>query len=161
LENEQANDHPNVAVMPPLLITATLGLALALEQLSNIQFLLPLELIVHQTGIGGVLVMAGMAIAALGGTEFVKKGTNISPHMPSLKLVRTGVYKFTRNPIYIGMLLFQLGISLFLALEWGVLLTGLSATVLHFGVVLREEAYLREKFGKPYEEYLESSKRWL
>lgn len=76
-------------------------------------------------------------------------------------LVREGLYKITRNPIYIGLILTYFGLCLILTSVWMLLLLIPAAIVLHQGVVKREEEYLDWKFGEDYRRYLEQVPRWL
>jgi protein-S-isoprenylcysteine O-methyltransferase Ste14 len=96
-----------------------------------------------------------------GSREFNRIGTNINPFRPALKLVTTGPYSFSRNPIYLGMILFMLGFSIMFSLEWGILLTPILWLALDRLVVAREEAYLAAKFGESYREYLTQTRRWM
>ncbi len=63
--------------------------------------------------------------------------------------------------MYLGMVLMTLGIGLVASLDWAVILAPLLWALLHFGVVLREETYLRAKFGAPYEAWLARTRRWI
>jgi len=65
-----------------------------------------------------------------------------------------------RNPMYVGGILFLAGLSIALASSWMLVMTILSAFVLHFGVVKREERYLTAKFGEPYRRYMASVPRY-
>ena len=67
----------------------------------------------------------------------------------------------TRNPMYLGLMLGYVGITLIASLDWGLLTLIPLALTLHYGVVLREERYLTAKFGKPYTDYLARTRRWL
>ena len=88
-------------------------------------------------------------------------GTNVSPHNPTLAIVKCGPYRFTRNPLYVSLCLLQLGISLRLN-DWIALsLTLVLFGMLHYGVVLREEIYLERKFGEEYLAYKRSVRRWI
>ena len=110
---------------------------------------------------GIVLGVAAVVIALSGILAFRRAGTHVEPHKPSLVLVGEGPYRFTRNPMYVGLILLMLGLSLIFSLDWGVLIAPLFALVLHHGVVLREEAYLSQKFGDAYRAYLERTRRWV
>ena len=62
---------------------------------------------------------------------------------------------------YLGMVALQLGVALTFAVEWALIGAVVVWSILHWGVVLREEAYLTAKFGAPYEAYLRRTRRWL
>ena len=145
-------DHPNVIVFPPVILATTVVLACML------QWLLPLgelEVVNHTVRIlAGVLVfLTGIAFAATGHLTLVRAGTNVSPLRPTTALATTGIYSWTRNPLYTGGTFLMLGIAFAFALDWLLLLIVPSILVLHFGVVRKEERYLERKFGDSYLRY--------
>lgn len=151
---------PPVLVFPPLLLAA-MPLAAAL-----LGALVPLSLVPPMGAAAGLwpglaLILAGIAIAGLGVKAFKAAGTNVNPQKPSLTIVTDGPYRFTRNPMYLGMLLLALGLGLLLSLDWAPLLVPVHWAILHWGVVLREEGYLTETFGAPYTAYLATTRRWV
>jgi protein-S-isoprenylcysteine O-methyltransferase Ste14 len=158
---ETNNDTPGLIMPPPLFLLIALVLALALEWFVGFA-LLPVPTIASWWSWLGSLAMGVGGLFALNGVrEFNKVGTNINPFQPALKLVTTGVYNYTRNPMYLGMVLFMLGFSVMLSLEWGILLTPILWLAFDQLVVAREEAYLTAKFGEPYREFLTHTRRWL
>jgi protein-S-isoprenylcysteine O-methyltransferase Ste14 len=111
--------------------------------------------------IGLALALAGMAFGLMGVARFLRAGNNISPHLPALTVVTGGIYRFTRNPMYLGLILFLAGLAIVFALEWAVIVVPVFALELHYGVVKREERYLLAKFGAPYQALTEHTRRWL
>jgi protein-S-isoprenylcysteine O-methyltransferase Ste14 len=91
----------------------------------------------------------------------IAHGTHPSPYRPTAAIVTTGVYRFTRNPIYVAFLLVVLAFGLFANSWWFVVFGGLLFFLLDFGVVKREESYLLEKFGDPYRQYCRQVRRWI
>lgn len=150
-------DNPRVRLPPPVIVLAGLAVGLALDgrlidphwnSASQVLF-----------GIVGASVGLLLGIAALG--LFRRKGTKPEPWKPSSALVTTGVYRFTRNPMYLGMLFLYAGVAL---MAGGPLTIGPLALVfltLNFYVIGREEAYLERRFGEAYAEYRERVRRWL
>jgi protein-S-isoprenylcysteine O-methyltransferase Ste14 len=100
-----------------------------------------------------------LVLSALG--LFHRKGTKPEPWKPSSSLVTSGVYRFTRNPMYLGMLLLYAGIALIWAGPWSATLFPLIFLILNFYVVAREEAYLTRRFGEAYGSYQMQVRRWL
>lgn len=154
-------DNPQLPVLPPVLPLGALVLAIILD------WLLPLQLLATPVGVnlqvvvGGFLTVGGIWLAATARRLFEREGTNVIPTQPALKIVTSGPYRFTRNPMYLGMILVLLGISLIFSLEWGVILTPVLWLALDRLIVVREEAYLRRKFGPAYEALLTRTRRWL
>lgn len=106
------------------------------------------------------LIIAGAALAIWAVVTFRRHQTTIHPgHTPS-KLLTTGPFKFSRNPIYTGMMLVTLGIALYL----GNILGGVVALGLFFVLDRKfarpEEALLIETFGQEAETYVEAVRRW-
>lgn len=150
-------DHPGVRLPPPLIILAGLAAGLALDgRLTELRFnSMPLVAL----GITCAAVGLLLGIAALG--LFHRKGTKPEPWKPSSALVTSGVYRFTRNPMYLGMLLLYAGIALIGAGPWSVGSFALVFLILNFYVIGREEAYLMRRFGEAYGSYRARVRRWL
>ena len=88
-----------------------------------------------------------------------KGGASIPTHAPTQALALSGPYRFSRNLIYLSMILLRLGISLCTNSLWFLLLAVLSGVLLFWGVIAREERYLARKFSA---DYLTSRvRRWL
>jgi len=111
--------------------------------------------------IGIVLIAAGSALAYWAHELFVKQRTPAVPWRASRSLVRGGPFGFTRNPMYIGFLLAQAGVGVLRSNPWDLVLLVPSWALLHWGVVRREERYLLKKFGAPYQQLLDTTRRWL
>ncbi len=88
-------------------------------------------------------------------------GTSLPPGTPTRAIVTSGPYRFSRNPVYVAMLLILSGIGLHKDCVWFLLLTPVLFGLLHWGVVLREERYLERKFGSTYLDYKSRVRRWV
>ena len=84
----------------------------------------------------------------------------VRPDMPTTALVTSGPFTHARNPAYQGGSLALLGLALVLGSDWIVLLMVPALLLLHYGVVLREERYLEQKFGEAYRRYKEAVPRY-
>ena len=111
--------------------------------------------------LGAAGLTAGALVGLAGVREVARHHTTIVPHHAVSTLVSTGVYRFSRNPMYLSLCLLNLGIGLLLCDLVPVVLTAVLALVLHNGVILREERYLGRKFGGVYSEYRLRVRRWL
>lgn len=111
--------------------------------------------------VGGAIFAAAVWINVTGFLAFRKAETNVNPYKPALTVVRNGPYRFTRNAVYLGMVLSVFGLGLVCSTLWGPLLAAVLFLTLHFGVVLREERYMEAKFGEAYTELLATTRRWL
>jgi len=92
---------------------------------------------------------------------FKSTGQDPAPWKPSPELVLSGSYRFTRNPMYLGLTCIQIGLGLLLSNLWISLLAAFSLLVVHFIAVVPEERYLSEKFGDSYKGYLLKVRRYL
>ena len=150
----------NLRVYPPLASVIAPAVALLLEWLMPLGVLPPL-FSGWALAVGVALMALSFVLAAAGARAFKAASTNIDPHKPALVLVETGPYRFTRNPMYLGMVVLQAGLALTFSLDWGLVIAPVLWAALHFGTVLPEEAYLSARFGQPYRDYLARSRRWV
>ena len=158
--SKPSNDRPNVIAFPPLILVITIALGFAL------QWLMPLGWIVRidqtwRIGVGAIVVIIGALITIRGARALAHRGTNINPMLPALAIATEGIFRWTRNPMYVGGTFLMIGIALIFALDWLLLLLVPSVLILHFGVVMREERYLERKFGDEYRRYKASVPRYL
>ena len=87
--------------------------------------------------------------------------TSANPYHPTARLVTSGIYSRTRNPIYAAFVAFVLAFAPAANSFWYLLAAGLLVALLHFGVVKPEEQYLRRRFGSAYDSYRQHVRRWL
>ncbi len=92
---------------------------------------------------------------------FKTNNTNIQPWKTTSCIIKTGPYSYSRNPIYLGMLILQFAVTLFLRSYIGILFLLFLLGFLRFFVIQNEEEYLTEKFGSEYTEYQKRVTRWL
>jgi protein-S-isoprenylcysteine O-methyltransferase Ste14 len=154
-------DNPHLPVLPPVLPFAALLLAVAGEWLVPLHFLQDPAAFGWQFWLGAVLFALGFLSGAAGMRAFREAGTNVEPYKPALLLVTSGPYRVTRNPMYVGFVLMLAGLSLALALEWGLILVPALWLALDRMIVVREERYLTAKFGSAYTDFQARTRRWL
>jgi protein-S-isoprenylcysteine O-methyltransferase Ste14 len=150
-------DSPGVAIFPPLLM------GLALLAVGVLHWLWPLPISTRPVALafGIVLSILGVGLAAWGHRTLVKGGTNVSPLKPTTAIVIAGPFRFTRNPLYAGVMTLLLGLSLAIGTWWGFVVIVPVLFILHHGVILREERYLERKFGESYVRYKSMVRRYL
>ena len=113
------------------------------------------------TLVGAVLFAAGGLIAGWGLVIFRKARTTTVPGKTSAKLVTWGPYRFTRNPMYLGLTLAYLGEAGLLKQIWPIVLLPLTIAYLNWTVIPVEEAKLKEVFQSEYEQYRARVRRWI
>ena len=144
-------------VRPPLVALASLlsGAALTVAW--------PLPFFPHalRLPVGALLVAMAAALFRSATRQLRMAGTPVPGNKPTTAIVRTGPYRFTRNPIYLAFFALHLGLAIWANSLW--LMAMLIATVVIIGVVVvpREERYLTGRFGAEYLEYKGSVRRWL
>jgi protein-S-isoprenylcysteine O-methyltransferase Ste14 len=156
----ETRDNAGVIAPPPLLALAVVVLGLALDWLMP-AYLLTLLLSFEDRIVIGVLLIAaglGLAVSALGVFKLAK--THAEPWKPSTALVTEGIFKWMRNPMYVGGTSILAGLSILLASDWMLVMTIVFGPVIHFGVVKCEERYLAAKFGEPYRQFLAKVPRY-
>ncbi len=154
------SDRPNIVMMPPFAALTGLVLCLVLHFIWKPWWLpgFPNPIAIM---LGLAFIVFGFSIAHAATNAFHDAETNIDPSKPALTIVSDGPYRFTRNPMYLGLVLVHFGVGVAGSLDWTLIVTPALWMLLHFGVVLREEAYLTEKFGDDYEELLANTRRWF
>jgi protein-S-isoprenylcysteine O-methyltransferase Ste14 len=152
----EGRDKPGVIAPPPLIYLGAFLFALALDQLWTLPMFSASALW------PGVAVIAlGVAVAVWGARTLHVAGTNVSPYHPSTAVVDSGPFRFSRNPLYVGMTLSYTGLTLAFNTWWGIIVLIPVLLVMHFGVIRREERYLEGKFGESYRRYRSEVRRYL
>jgi protein-S-isoprenylcysteine O-methyltransferase Ste14 len=112
-------------------------------------------------GTAGLLLACGLGLMAAAIGLFRRTGQDAKPWLSTPEIISTGIYRFTRNPMYVSMGFLQAGIGVALANEWVVLLVPVTWVVIYLIAIRHEEAYLEKKFGSVYTDYKASVRRWL
>ena len=110
---------------------------------------------------GIVLVFFGIYMAAVSANRFVKAETGLIPFDEASTLVTGGFYRFTRNPMYLGMLLMLSGVAFMLGNVSGLLPLILFVLVIQLNFIAGEERMLEAAFGQQYLDYKSSVRRWI
>jgi protein-S-isoprenylcysteine O-methyltransferase Ste14 len=112
------------------------------------------------TPLGSTLVVAAVTLFFYSAGKFRAAGTPVPGNRPTTAIVRTGPYRFSRNPIYVAFSLLQLGIAAWMNSLW-LIATLIAAIALMTVVIQREERYLERKFGTEYLDYKARVRRWI
>lgn len=126
---------------------------------------LPMLVLPHSLRLGATAAIAvlGLALAIAGSASFRKARTTVNPLKPeaATALVASGVYRMTRNPMYLGMALGLLCLSVWLASPWTLLGPILFVAYMNRFQIGPEEVALEHKFGESYRLYKSRVRRWL
>ena len=153
-------DTAGVIAPPPLLALAAVVFGLLLDGLFPAYVLTVLLDFSDRIAVALVLVAASAALAIPAILAFRRAGTHVEPWKPASALVTRGIFRFIRNPMYVGLILLVAGLAVLLASDWMLVMTVLLAFTLHFGVVKREERYLAAKYGERYRDYCRRVSRY-
>jgi protein-S-isoprenylcysteine O-methyltransferase Ste14 len=144
-------------VRPPLVYLGSILLGVLLH------LAWPLPLLPHPlrapTGAGVVVLAVALFIAAV--RAFRIAGTPVPGNRPTTTIVRTGPYRFTRNPIYLAFSALQVGLALWVGSVWLLITLVLAVALMSLWVIPREERYLEARFPSEYLPYKSSVRRWL
>lgn len=154
-----SNDNSGVIAPPPLIYAGALGLGLAIDFLMiRVPTGMPTFL---RYGLAAVFAVAAVSLAT-GALLFLRRAdTRAEPWQPTTAIVTGGVYAYSRNPMYVAMVLFYLAAAVAADSVIALILLLPLLLVVHYGVVAREERYLEEKFGDEYRAYTAAVRRWI
>jgi protein-S-isoprenylcysteine O-methyltransferase Ste14 len=156
-----ANDVPGVVAPPPLIFLGFLLAGFVLEAFMPLP-LRPAAIAQEISWIvSAALIVAGVAMMALGVRNFMRAATPVPTREPTRALVTTGIHGRMRNPLYLSMFLMYLGLGILANSIWILLLLVPLAFIIRYGVVSREEVYLERKFGDDYRAYKSRVRRWI
>lgn len=153
------SDIPGVIAPPPLIFLGFLAAGWSAERLFGGPGLGLDRNLQAAIAIGGLTL--GLAIEAWAAGLFRRAKTAVQPWKPSTALVTDGVYRFTRNPIYLGFAITYLALAVGLDTPLALVLLIPCLLVVDRFVIQREEAYLAARFGAPYDAYRQNVRRWL
>ena len=157
-------DHPGVIAPPPLIYLGFLLAGWGLEQFTvhmislGMGFGLDVDL---RRGLAFALVIGGLLLDGIAAGTFRRLGTPPEPWKPTTALATGGLYKYSRNPIYVGFAITYAGFALAMDSPIALALLVPCLIVVDRFVIQREERYLMTKFGAQYEAYKGKVRRWL
>lgn len=154
-EAQQGKDVPGVVAPPPLIYLNGLIGGLLLDRI------VPVVFVPGYPIAGAVLAGLGVILMALGIREFKRTKTEYLPYKPTARIISSGPFRFTRNPLYLSMSLIYAGLAIAFASAWALVLFIPVLATIRYGVIGREERYLERKFGAEYLGYKNSVRRWI
>jgi len=111
--------------------------------------------------LGGIVMIGGVALSAAGAGTFRRAGTPVRPFEEATTLVTTGPYRWTRNPMYLGMLLVLAGTGIALASLTPLVVIPAFFLLIRNGFIRHEEAAMAECFGDQFTDYCGKVRRWI
>lgn len=163
---DNTSDNPVEGLDPPSILPPHYWIGSVLGML-GMRFLLPLSPVLppnqlsYGFALGLTALAAGLGFAFRGSRQFANVGTNIIPFTPASSLVTTGVFGFSRNPMYTGMVLGLIGVALMTNQLWPWLIVVAFTLVIRYRFIAREEIQMLETFGAEFTLYQQKVRRWL
>jgi protein-S-isoprenylcysteine O-methyltransferase Ste14 len=153
------HDTSGIRFPPPLIFAGGWAVGYAVQRFAPAR--LWTEPPAVQRIVGWSLVGLGLLLAASAVALFRRAGTTPNPTKPTTALVIRGPYRFTRNPMYLGLSALYAGVTLLVNSLWPLLLLPAVIVLVQTRVIAREEAYLDAKFGDEYRAYKARVRRWI
>ena len=129
----------------------------------GIEWFLPTSLLSfpYAAVLGGFLIAVSVALVLFAVVPLLRAHTAFDARKPTTRIVTTGAYKVSRNPVYLALALLQAGLAFASHPLWLLLTAAVAVAITHWGIILREERYLEGKFGDEYRSYAANVRRWL
>lgn len=156
--NKKKQDTPAVRIPPPVIVVVFLVIGLACDYCLEANFTASASWL-NYTGLG--LCVLGLSIMIWCAVLYRQAKTSILPHTADSNMIETGPFGWSRNPIYLSMLLMFVGISLIADAPAALLFVVPTYLALRYYVIAREEAYLTRRFADEYTSYQSRVRRWI
>lgn len=158
-EQIDRKDHPGVYIPPPLFYIAFFYFSVLLEH----DFPLGVGFLRKHTTqfIGWVLCFIGLGVGIMTLIQFIRSRNTIVTIKSAHSLQTTGVYAYSRNPLYVSLFFLYFGATIFWGNWWAFILSPFLFMVMKLYVVKREEQYLKRRFGRVYKGYKKNVRRWF
>ncbi len=159
------NNSASISTFPPLimLFSVNLGFIIGISNLYVAQlYRLPNFLdTLRSPELGGLVMLVSFMLIFFSVGLFRQNEEDPNPTTQSNKLLTIGIYKYLRNPMYLALVIFQIGLGISLSFLHISIMSIFTAVTLHYFIIKREEAYLSKVFGDNYENYKARSRRWI
>ncbi|MGE0183197.1 MAG: isoprenylcysteine carboxylmethyltransferase family protein [Parvularculaceae bacterium] len=157
-EPGETEDRPAVRLHPPTTLFFALIAGYVIRLFAGGRMPIPRA---FAEGLGGLMIIIGIGLILSSVRIFAEKGQALKPATPASALFLQGPYKFSRNPIYLAMMIFGAGFGIATSNVWIIVTTAIVGVIFHFFVILPEERYLARRFGADYDAYKVRVRRWI
>jgi|HubBroStandDraft_3_1064219.scaffolds.fasta_scaffold23275_2 protein-S-isoprenylcysteine O-methyltransferase Ste14 len=157
---KNTKDSPGVFIPPPIIYAAFFILSFLIQGYFTIKGAFFFH--THWANIfGSIFYFVGVAFIFPSMFEFVKSKNTIITAKPATSLQTTGIYSYSRNPMYAGLIMIYLGLTFQFGNWWTLFLLPILIVTITYYVILPEERYLARAFGDEYAEYKKKVRRWI
>ena len=154
---DNTSDNAGVITIPPIIYLVGLLLGLLIHYFYPLRFLSASV----SVRLGVLLILVAIPIALLGVLALKRAETPVDVRKPTTAIVTNGIYRLSRNPMYVSLAFVYLGIACWVNSLWILLLIVPVLVVVDQGVIKREEQYLEQNFGDEYLRYKSEVRRWI
>ena len=162
---KQYSERANVITFPPIimLLSANLGFTISTLNMYHFQvYNVPRFFdFLRSTELGIIFFFLSFIILSSALKEFRRNNEDPIPTTPSTLIIRRGIYGYSRNPMYLGLLFFQIGLGMLLSMTHIIFFSFFTYLIYNYYVIKPEELYLSKKFGKAYLDYKQQVRKWL
>jgi protein-S-isoprenylcysteine O-methyltransferase Ste14 len=144
-------------ILPPILLLIFTALMIALKSLLPGPLVVPFP----YSWLGAILAIAGLGVTLTAARRFYRIRTNIRTFNEPTLMVTDGLFSWSRNPMYLGMSVFLVGLGIVLGTLWPLLVAAAFIVIADRWYIRFEEAAMRRKFGEAYVAYTERTRRWF
>lgn len=152
-------DNPGVFIPPPLIYLIIFLIAFFIQRIIPINDVFFSYDVVKTVGI--LLFIVAVYFMMSGVWKFIQTGNTLITIKPASSLQQTGVYKFTRNPMYFGLIFLYLAFTCFFGNWWHIIFLPVLILIIQEYVIKREEKYLEREFDQLYMDYKNKVRRWI
>ena len=150
-------DNPGIVTHPPVFYIVAILIGLGIDYFMPLSF--GFEGMTKPVSL--VILILGTIVTVLGFKMFTTDKQSPSVHEPTVAVYQSGIYAYSRNPIYLGVLLWMMAGALFFDKVWIMIMVLPLILWMNKVVIEKEEAYLEEKFGDSYLDYKKKVRRWI
>lgn len=148
----------NIGIPPPVIAILLAGTGIGLHLVEPVKLIARWQLAL---AIGLPTFVIGIVLKIISIRVLTREGTDMTFTKASTQIVRHGPYHWSRNPIYVSVLLEFVGLSFAINSIWLLAMTMLQFLYFRFWVIAIEERYLMQKFGNEYQRYKSETRRWI
>ncbi len=149
---------PDIRFPPPLMFLGFILLGLAADRLLGLPSIAQMP---ELQWFGGAIIAAAVALIIISLGLFRASGENPEPWTPTATIIARGPYRHTRNPMYLAMLMIQIGSALWFSSAGILFFVPMAFIAADRFIICKEEAYLEKTFGIAYRNYCQRVRRWL
>jgi len=150
-------DTSGVTIPPPIVYFLFILIGIGLNYLWPFSFF-PQSI---QGPIGYTIIALSLILFGLVLREFSRSSTSIDHRKSTTAIISSGPFRYSRNPVYLSLTILAIGVSFVVDSLWVIIMTIPAILIVHYAVILKEEAYLIKIFGDKYRHYMNSVRRWI